>query len=33
MQAPDSRVRVYNNGEFIGIGVIQENKLRPVRTI
>ncbi len=33
MQAPDSRVRVYNNGEFIGIGAIQENKLRPVRTI
>ena len=33
MVAQNSRVRVYNKGEFIGIGVIDENKLRPVRTI
>ena len=30
---PDGLVRVYKIGEFVGIGVVQDNKLRPRRTI
>ncbi len=30
---PDGMVRVYNNREFVGIGVVKNKQLRPVRTI
>ena len=30
---PDGQFRVYNNTEFVGIGVVQDKQLRPVRTI
>ena len=31
--APNGLVRVYDNNEFVGIGVVQDKQLRPKRTI
>ena len=30
---PNGQFRVYNNGEFVGIGTVNDKQLRPVRTI